>query len=160
MRGPAVLEVQQALAALGLLPGPFDAAYGPATAAAVKAFQSARGLDVDGWVGAQTRAALAAAAAANDAATQSLDLSLFYETGEIRLVPERAWAIAEQSLAARGLDRLDAEVSDVRIEDGGTSVVVIIRGHAKYLFAKAVPGGREGIDVTASSEAHAADLAE
>jgi len=64
MRGPAVLEVQQALAALGLLPGPLDAAYGPATAAAVKAFQSARGLDVDGWVGAQTRAALAAAAAA------------------------------------------------------------------------------------------------
>jgi Flp pilus assembly protein TadG len=102
----------------------------------------------------------AAAAAANDAATQSLDLSLFYETGEIRLVPERAWAIAEQSLAARGLDRLDAEVSDVRIEDNGTSVVVTIRGHADYLFAKAIPGGREGIDITASSAAHAADLVE
>src|SRR5437773_1504898 len=51
----------------------------------------------------------AAAAAANDAATRSIDLSLFYETGEIRLIPERAWSIAEQSLAARGLDRLDAE---------------------------------------------------
>lgn len=102
----------------------------------------------------------AAAAAANDAATQSLDLDRFYETGELRLVPERAWAIAEQSLAARGLDRLDAQIEDVRIEDGGTSVVVTIRGHAHFLFAKAVPGGREGMDVTASSEAHAADLAE
>lgn len=102
----------------------------------------------------------AAAAAANDAATQSIDLQLFYETGDIRLVLERAWAIAEQSLAARGLDRLDAEVSDVRIEDGGASVIVTVRGHAKYLFAKAVPGGKDGIDVTASSEAHAADLAE
>lgn len=102
----------------------------------------------------------AAAAAANDAATQSIDLQLFYETGEITLVPERAWAVAEQSLAARGLDRLDARVTDVRIEDGGTSVIVTIRGHASYLFAKAVPGGKEGIDVTASSEARAADLAE
>lgn len=99
----------------------------------------------------------AAAAAANDAATQSIDLDHFYETGELRLVPERAWSIAERSLAARGLDRLDAEVIDVRIEDGA-SVIVTIRGRAKYLFAKAVPGGPSGIDVTASSEAHAADL--
>jgi Flp pilus assembly protein TadG len=130
--------------------------------AAVLVFMILGALAVDygGTFVAHRDLANAAAAAANDAATQSLDLSLFYETGEIRLVPERAWAIAEQSLAARGLDRLNAEVSDVRIEDGGTSVVVTIRGHAKYVFAKAVPGGREGIDVTASSEAHAADLAE
>jgi hypothetical protein len=100
----------------------------------------------------------AAAAAANDAATQSLDLQLFYETGELRLVPQRAWMIAEQSLAARGLERLDAEVTDVRVEDGGTSVIVTITGHAHYLFAKAVPGGKEGIDITASAEAHAADI--
>ena len=102
----------------------------------------------------------AAAAAANDAATRSIDLDVFYETGEVRLVPERAWAIAQQSLAARGLDRLDAEIADVHIEDGGTSVVVTIKGHTEFLFAKAVPGGREGMDITASSEAHAADLPE
>jgi len=69
MRGPAVLEVQQQLAALGLLPGPLDAAYGPATAAAVRAFQTARGLEVDGWVGSETRAALAVAAGAPGTAT-------------------------------------------------------------------------------------------
>jgi hypothetical protein len=100
----------------------------------------------------------AAAAAANDAATQALDIEHFYETGELRLLAERAWRIAEDSLASRNLERLDARVEDVRIGDGGTSVVVTVRGRARYLFAKAVPGGSDGLDVTASSEAHAADL--
>lgn len=63
MRGPAVLDVQRQLAALGFSPGPLDAAYGPTTAAAVKAFQSARGLTVDEWVGPETVAALSAATA-------------------------------------------------------------------------------------------------
>jgi hypothetical protein len=60
MRGLGVLDVQQRLAALGCSPGPIDAAYGPTTAAAVKAFQAARGLTVDGWVGPETLAALIA----------------------------------------------------------------------------------------------------
>ena len=130
--------------------------------AAVLVFMVLGALAVDygGVFAAHRDLANAAAAASNDAATQAIDLSFFYETGELRLVPERAWQVAEQSLAARNLERLDAEVVDVRIEDGGMSVVVTVRGHAKYLFARAVPGGREGIDVTASSEAHAVDLAE
>ena len=101
----------------------------------------------------------AAAAAANDAATQALDIDYFYETGELRLVADRAWEVAEGSIASRGLDRLHARVVDVRIGDGGTSVIVTVQGRARYLFAKAVPGGSDGLDVTASSEAHAADLA-
>jgi hypothetical protein len=100
----------------------------------------------------------AAAAAANDAATQSLDIDHFYETGELRLIAERAWEIAEQSIATRSLDRLDARVVDVRIGGDGTSVIVTVRGRARFLFAKAVPGGSDGLDVTASSEAHAADI--
>jgi hypothetical protein len=58
MSGPDVLKVQQQLAAAGYSPGPLDAEYGPATAAAVRAFQRASGLTVDGVVGAETRAAL------------------------------------------------------------------------------------------------------
>jgi len=61
MRGPEVLDVQNRLAALGLSPGPLDAMYGPTTAAAVKDFQVARGLEADGIVGPQTLAALKAA---------------------------------------------------------------------------------------------------
>jgi Putative peptidoglycan binding domain/CHAP domain len=61
MRGPDVLQVQRRLARLGFEPGPLDGEYGPATERAVRAFQAAAGIDADGVVGPQTRAALAAA---------------------------------------------------------------------------------------------------
>jgi len=101
----------------------------------------------------------AAAAAANDAASQAVDVDRFYTTGEVRLRPDVARAVAERSVASEGLDRLDAAVVDVEIGADGATVTVVVRGHARYLFAKAVPGGPAGMDVTASSVAHAAELA-
>lgn len=56
-----VRAVQLRLASLGLAPGPIDGIYGPRTTAAVRAFQSSRGLTVDGVVGPKTLAALGAA---------------------------------------------------------------------------------------------------
>jgi peptidoglycan hydrolase-like protein with peptidoglycan-binding domain len=50
-RGPAVVELQQCLRAAGFDPGPIDGAFGPRTQAAVRAFQAARGVGVDGVVG-------------------------------------------------------------------------------------------------------------
>src|SRR5947209_14296230 len=61
----------------------------------------------------------AAAAAANDAAAQAIDLDLFYETGEVRLRPDVARAVAERSLAAEGLERLDAGIADVTVDVAG-----------------------------------------
>ena len=58
MSGPAVLDVQKRLTALGYAPGALDGRYGPATAAAVKAFQRDRRLEVDGIAGPLTLAAL------------------------------------------------------------------------------------------------------
>jgi len=58
-----IREIQEALAGAGYLPGPIDGAWGRQTAAAVRAFQKDRGLDVDGVVGPQTLAALNALSA-------------------------------------------------------------------------------------------------
>jgi peptidoglycan hydrolase-like protein with peptidoglycan-binding domain len=56
--GPAVAEVQRLLQAAGVPTGPVDGDFGPMTQAAVRRFQQARGLAVDGVVGPQTWAAL------------------------------------------------------------------------------------------------------
>jgi Flp pilus assembly protein TadG len=98
----------------------------------------------------------AASAAANDVATQAIDLDHFYATGDVRIIPERASAIAERSVAAKGLDRLDATVTGVDVN--GDRVVVTVSGRAHYLFAKAVPGGSEGTDIHTTSEAEAREL--
>lgn len=48
---PAVRDLQEALKALGQNPGPIDGAFGAQTEAAVRAFQQASGITVDGVVG-------------------------------------------------------------------------------------------------------------
>ena len=58
MAGPVVLQIQNALLALGYDPGTPDSVFGPHTQAAVVAFQVSTGLVGDGEVGAQTAAAL------------------------------------------------------------------------------------------------------
>lgn len=57
-QGTEVKTVQQLLAVKGYKPGYADGIYGPATAAAVKAFQAASGLSADGEVGGDTWTAL------------------------------------------------------------------------------------------------------
>lgn len=49
--GPDVRDLQQALDALGHDPGPIDGIFGARTTSAVKAFQQAREITVDGIVG-------------------------------------------------------------------------------------------------------------
>lgn len=53
-----IIEIQQALAALGLKPGPLDGIWGRQTTAALRIFQTKAGLDADGIVGPMTIAAL------------------------------------------------------------------------------------------------------
>jgi peptidoglycan hydrolase-like protein with peptidoglycan-binding domain len=55
-----VRALQRRLHALGQQPGPIDGLYGPLTEAAVKRFQSAAGLAIDGIAGPQTQRALQA----------------------------------------------------------------------------------------------------
>jgi GH24 family phage-related lysozyme (muramidase) len=56
--GDAVSRLQQLLVGAGFDPGPVDGMFGSGTEAAVRAFQAAKGLDVDGVVGSQTWSAL------------------------------------------------------------------------------------------------------
>jgi len=51
-------EIQRALAQLGFRPGPLDGIWGRQTAAAVRMFQSSRGLEPDGIIGPATLQAL------------------------------------------------------------------------------------------------------
>jgi Flp pilus assembly protein TadG len=113
-------------------------------------------VDFGAVYGGQRELSNAAAAAANDAASQAIDVAHYYATGELRLVPARAWAVAEAAVAAHDLDRLDAHVVDVVVGDG--TVTVRLGGRVAFLFAKAVPGGRDGMVVEASAEAEAAEL--
>ena len=61
--GSAVKTLQARLQTLGFDPGPIDGIFGSGTDSAVRAFQRARGLGVDGIVGPQTWAALYASPA-------------------------------------------------------------------------------------------------
>jgi len=70
-----VLELQRRLSSLGFNPGPLDGKNGPKTAAAVKAFQKAYGLVIDGIVGPQTRVALTQAVTPPKAARAEPDKS-------------------------------------------------------------------------------------
>lgn len=57
-RGDKVREIQEALKAKGIDPGPIDGIFGPKTDAAVYGFQLAKGLVADGEVGPETAEAL------------------------------------------------------------------------------------------------------
>lgn len=59
-RSEDVKTLQVKLAAVGYSPGPIDGLFGPQTLTAVKAFQTARGLNPDGIVGPDTWGALLA----------------------------------------------------------------------------------------------------
>jgi peptidoglycan hydrolase-like protein with peptidoglycan-binding domain len=59
-RGTQVSAVQESLAVAGVFKGPINGIFGPLTEAAVKQFQQARRLPVDGVIGSQTRTALPA----------------------------------------------------------------------------------------------------
>ena len=58
MSGPLVRSLQASLLAAGFPPGAADGTFGPATEAALLAFQQSRGMLADGVVGARTAAAL------------------------------------------------------------------------------------------------------
>lgn len=94
--GPDVEALQRQLVELHFDPGPVDGTFGGATQSAVQGFQSLQGIEVDGVVGPQVEAALAAPAApaplvpggAADRVEVDLERQLLflYEGGGLRLM--------------------------------------------------------------------------
>ena len=101
MTGPAVLDVQKRLTALGYAPGAVDGRYGPATAAAVKAFQRDRKLEVDGIAGPLTLAALRQKPAKAPAATAEAAATPLRRTQSRGSIGERALAEAVKHLGSK-----------------------------------------------------------
>jgi hypothetical protein len=93
-QGPAVSAVQAQLARLGFAVQA-DGAFGPATDAAVRAFQKSAGLDSDGVVGPATLAALSRAAASQPGAQHPAGLPV---EGQRRaaLVKVLRWMISQE----------------------------------------------------------------
>jgi len=96
MSGPAVLQLQQRLAALQYYPGPADGQFGTDTLEAVWAFQETQGLPATGTVGSATQAALAnprspAVLVPNGDATRveinlSDEVLVLYRAGQVALI--------------------------------------------------------------------------
>ncbi len=87
--GPEVLKLQTRLAELDFYRGPLDSRFGGGTEAAVRAFQTSEGLDVDGIIGPNTWAALFAekkpptpAITSEPLATRCLALTGSFETND------------------------------------------------------------------------------
>jgi peptidoglycan hydrolase-like protein with peptidoglycan-binding domain len=103
-KGNGVRDLQAALLALGFSTDAPDGAFGPGTAAALAAFQGARGLEVDGVAGPLTAAGLvdlAVERAAEDAAAVEAGLSAAVEAGSLQdEEAERYRAVLEGSVTA------------------------------------------------------------
>jgi hypothetical protein len=105
-RKPAVADLQQALAALGLYSQPADGVFGDSTGAAVLAFQRNRGLAPDGVAGPATMKALGdavAEGAKSDAAIADAGLASAAESGRL----SSSSAHRFRSLLADSLSRLE-----------------------------------------------------
>jgi hypothetical protein len=95
-----------------------------------------------------------AAAIANDAATEGIDVERYYGTGELVVDPARVQQVADAAIARVELDHLRRLT--VETEVIGTDVVVVqVRAWVPSLFAKALPDGLEEREVAASARATA-----
>ena len=72
-KGPDVTELQQRLKSLGYYSGSIDGDFGPVTDAAVRAYQAAVGIYVDGIVGPITRGTMEGRAESQAAVAENVD---------------------------------------------------------------------------------------
>jgi Flp pilus assembly protein TadG len=99
----------------------------------------------------QRQASSLAVDVANDLATAALDEDALRGAGTYRLDPERARDLA---VTLVGASDLAEEVVDVEVDVlGADTVEVRVVLAVEYVFARAIPGARDGTTVEASATA-------
>jgi flagellum-specific peptidoglycan hydrolase FlgJ len=98
-RGPEVSKLQDALRKAGFNPGKTDGVFGPKTQAAVRSFQQAKGLTVDGIAGKQTLGALRNADAFEPPTTPPTKPPATGPTGPITDIPKTGNAFIDRIAA-------------------------------------------------------------
>lgn len=95
------------------------------------------------------------AAAANDAATASLDPEVFYRCGRLRLDEDQAQSLARAVTAARTSDAVTLTGLAAEVDNGATppEVTVTATGTVRLIFTPAVPGTSRTRSVSARSTA-------
>lgn len=96
----------------------------------------------------------AAEAAATDAAS-SISKQSFYSSGQIRLDPATATAVADQSVASQDLSGVTLSEPPI-VQVGGRQVCVTLVGTVKRIFGAAIPGIPKTVSVSGRSVATAA----
>ena len=96
-----------------------------------------------------------AAGAANDAATQAIDIELFYDAGCLRLDEARAGQVVTGSVAAKRLGDAGIRLDPPDVVARGRRVTVTLTGRAPHVFSKALPGAPDSAPVSATATATA-----
>ncbi len=105
----------------------------------------------------QRELANATAAAANDAASQAVDNTAFYEQDRIELDPidVESLAVAKVRAAVDSARHAGLSVQAVALPPSASgcpwTVKVTASSRVSYLFAKAIPGGPHAADIYASA---------
>jgi hypothetical protein len=106
------------------------------------------------WVyEAQHEAVDAAASAANDAVTFGVDPGRIIAGRGVHLDPTRVFQAVDRSLSVRRLRGYEPDRTTITTDAATGTVTVTVTCHVDALFGRAIPGARDGRDVTGSGSA-------
>ena len=117
-RGAAVEGLQRKLSELGHSPGRADGVFGPNTRAAVRDFQRAQGLSVDGVVGSQTWSALGTAQPSSAASSSAASHADRGRGSSPPSAPVEHGGLSNETLAARAASTSNARSAQSMLRQG------------------------------------------